>query len=77
MERTFEITDAESPGGKREQTWHFPSRAECTVCHNMAAKYVLGINTLQLNKEHSYAQDVINQLTAWEKLGLFSSPLPA
>lgn len=77
MDRTFEITDAESPGGKREQTWHFPSRAECTVCHNMAAKYVLGINTLQLNKEHSYAQDVVNQLTAWEKLGLFSSPLPA
>ena len=22
-------------GGKRKQTWHFPSRAECTLCHTM------------------------------------------
>ena len=36
--RTFTILDAQAPGGKRQQTWHFPSRTECTICHNMAAK---------------------------------------
>ena len=39
---TYTIDDADGPGGKREQTWHFPSRAECTLCHTMAAKYVAG-----------------------------------
>ena len=31
------------------QKWRFPSRAECAVCHNRAAHYVLGINGGQLN----------------------------
>ena len=39
-----------APGGRRQQTWHFPSRTECAVCHNMAAKYVLGVQTLQMNR---------------------------
>src|SRR5262249_32645513 len=33
-ERTFTIPDTEAPGGKRQQTWRFPSRAECVRCHN-------------------------------------------
>src|SRR5439155_17419 len=35
-DRRFTIRDAKAPGGKREQTWHFPSRAECMVCHSRA-----------------------------------------
>lgn len=73
---TFTIKDSTSPGGKREQTWHFPSRAECTMCHTMPAKYVLGLDTLQLNRDHDYHGVTANQLATFEHLGLFKEPLP-
>ena len=38
----------------RKQTWHYPSRAECMVCHSRAANYVLGPSELQMNKDHTY-----------------------
>jgi uncharacterized repeat protein (TIGR03806 family) len=76
LDRTYRISDPEAPGGKRQQTWHFPSRAECTVCHNMAAKYVLGVNTLQLNTDHDDGGVVENQLHTLERLGVFTKPLP-
>jgi putative heme-binding domain-containing protein len=76
-DRTFTIRDPEAPGGRRQQTWHFPSRAECTVCHNMGAKYVLGAQTLQMNKDHDYGGVVANQLRTLEHLGIFTKPLPA
>src|SRR5205814_8348976 len=47
---------------------HFPSRTECTACHNMSAKYALGLQTLQLSRE---------QAKQFEDLGLFTHPLPA
>lgn len=75
-DRTFSIADPAAPGGQRQQTWHFPSRAECTVCHNMAAKYALGGNTLQLNRDFDYGERVDNQLRTFEHLGLFTQPLP-
>jgi putative heme-binding domain-containing protein len=77
LDRSFTINDPALPEGKRIQTWHFPSRAECTVCHNMAAKYVLGINTPQINKKHDYSGVVDNQLRTFEHLRLFTEPLPA
>ncbi len=76
-DRTFTIKDAAAPGGKREQTWRFPSRTECTLCHTTAAKYVLGVNTLQMNKDHDYNGVVANQLETLEHLGIFTEPLPA
>ncbi len=76
LDRTFTISDPDAPGGKLQQTWHFHSRAECSVCHNMAAKFVLGINTLQMNKDHDYGGVVANQLSTLEHLGLFTEPLP-
>jgi putative heme-binding domain-containing protein len=75
-DRTFTIQDADAPDGRRQQTWHFPGRAECTVCHNMAAKYALGVNTLQLNKDHDYGGVIDNQLRTLEHLGVFTGPLP-
>lgn len=72
---TLQIKDPTAPGGKREQVWHFPSRAQCIMCHTMPAKFVLGINPLQLNKDHDYGNgQTVNQLTAWSKLGLFKNP---
>ena len=76
LDRTYLIRDSDAPGGQRQQTWHFPSRSECTVCHNMAAKYVLGVNTLQLNTDHDYGGVVDNQLRTLEHLGIFTKPLP-
>ncbi len=70
------IKDAKAPGGQREQVWHFPSRAQCIMCHTMPAKFVLGLNTIQLNKDHDYGNGkVANQLAAWSHLGLFTEPL--
>jgi uncharacterized repeat protein (TIGR03806 family) len=74
--RTVQIKDKTAPGGVREQVWHFPSRSECTLCHTMPAKYVLGLNTLQLNKDFHYAEGKLNQLTAFDQMGLFTEPLP-
>jgi uncharacterized repeat protein (TIGR03806 family) len=77
LDRTFSIRDPHAPGGVRQQTWHFPSRAECTLCHTMPAKFSLGVNTLQMNKDHDYGGVVANQLRTLEHLGLFTKPLPA
>ncbi len=74
LDREYAVRDAKAPGGVRRQTWHFPSRAECTLCHTMPAKFVLGVNTLQMNKEHDYGSGVrLNQLKALEKLGVFTN----
>ena len=77
LDREYVIKDASAPGGERKQTWRFPSRAECTLCHTMPAKYVLGINTRQLNRDHDYDGVVANQLATFDNLGLFEEPLPA
>jgi uncharacterized repeat protein (TIGR03806 family) len=69
------IKDADASGGKRTQTWHIPSRTECTVCHNMAAKYALGINTLQMNRDYDYGGVTDNQLRTFDHIGLFTQPL--
>jgi uncharacterized repeat protein (TIGR03806 family) len=76
LDREYIIQDPKAPGGSRKQTWHFPSRAECTLCHTMPAKYTLGVNTLQLNKDHDYGGVVANQLRTLEHLGVFTKPLP-
>lgn len=76
MDRKLTIKDASAPGGSREQVWHFPSRAECTLCHTMASKYVLGVTTLQMNRDHHYGDVVANQLETLEHLGVFKEKLP-
>jgi uncharacterized repeat protein (TIGR03806 family) len=75
LDRKFTIKDADAPGGTREQTWHFPSRAECTLCHTMSSKYALGVNTQQMNKDHDYGGVVANQLSTLDHLGLFTERL--
>jgi len=76
LDREYEIRDAAAPGGKRTQTWHFPSRAECTLCHTMAARYVLGATTLQMNRAHDYGSFAGNQLEVMSRMGYFKQPLP-
>ncbi len=76
LDRQYEIKDAAAAGGKRSQTWHFPSRAECTLCHTMAARYVLGATTLQMNRHHDYGSFSGNQLEVMSRMGYFKEPLP-
>src|SRR5262249_16609485 len=77
LDRTFMVKDADAPGGERKQTWHFPSRPERTLCHALPAKCVLGVNTLQRNRDHDYGGTKANQLRTLEHLGLFTKPLPS
>jgi hypothetical protein len=53
------------------QTWHYPSRSECIVCHTRAANFVLGLNELQMNRTHDYGKVRDNQLRTLEHLGVF------
>jgi len=59
-----------------EQNYRFPSRAECTLCHTNAAKFALGVSTMQLNGNHDYGGVVANQLATLEHIGLFTKKLP-
>jgi uncharacterized repeat protein (TIGR03806 family) len=60
----------EHPDGVRKQTWRYPSRSECMVCHSRAANYVLGLTEVQMNKEHDYGGVRDNQLRVLEHLGV-------
>jgi len=54
----------------RKQTWHFPSRVECMVCHSRAANFVLGLSTAQMNKEHDYGGTIEHQFRVFAQLDL-------
>ena len=71
LDRELTITDANAAGGKRKQVWHFPSRSECTLCHTMAARYVLGVTTMQMNREYDYGHFKMNQIDYLDRVGLF------
>jgi putative heme-binding domain-containing protein len=61
--------------GARASGWTFASRAECGLCHNYQAGFVLGANTYQLNRP--LAEDPArNQLAEFEDLGVFARRLP-
>ena len=72
----FEIADPNAEGGVRKQNWHYPSRAECMVCHSRAVNYVLGLTENQMNRDYAYDSGRLNQLQMLSELGLFTKPLP-
>lgn len=71
----------ESSTELRRQSWHFPSRVECLVCHSRAAGFVLGLSTAQMNKTHDYGGTTEHQFTVLSRLGLLKTkpnePSPA
>ncbi|MDB5297605.1 MAG: gdhB [Phycisphaerales bacterium] len=93
-DQTFAVRDPATPGAAtgtgaiRQQVWHYPSRAECTLCHTMPAGFVLGPSTAQMNRTFDYAAaahgsapalaggSADNQIRALEHVGLFDKPVP-
>ena len=72
----LDVADSSDPSGRREQTWRFPSRTECMVCHSRATGFILAFTPLQLDRDHDYGGTVDNQLRTFEHIGLFQGALP-
>jgi hypothetical protein len=58
----------------QEQTWRYPSRGECAVCHTPVAGHALSFNTAQLNRTGSIANEAGNQIDLLSSLGYFHNP---
>lgn len=62
--------------GSHTQSWYYPSRSDCLVCHNSHTNGVLGPKTRQMNRNLKYADgSTENQLRRWNRLGLFDTAL--
>jgi uncharacterized repeat protein (TIGR03806 family) len=73
LDREYQVRiprSKEHPDGIRKQSWRFPSRAECMTCHSRAANFVLGLNVLQMNRDHRWNGVRENQLRRLERLGV-------
>jgi mono/diheme cytochrome c family protein len=71
VDQTLTIKDPAAPSGERKQTYHYPSRAECLVCHSRAANFLLGVSDVQLAREFDYGNGhVDHQLRTLEHLGV-------
>ena len=73
VDREFTVRTAD---GSRAQSWHYPSRTECMVCHSRAVGFVLGLSTPQMNKNHDYGGHVENQLAVLQRVGLLGKINP-
>lgn len=74
LDVVYEVVDSKAPTGIRKQSWHYPSRAECMVCHSRAANYTLGLQTSQMNRSFLYDGVEENQLALLERLAFFKTP---
>ena len=55
------------------QSWHYPSRNECTSCHNAQIGSVLGPKTRHLNKAFIYPNGIeMNQLVNFSEMGILT-----
>lgn len=70
--RSEDIAITARDGTTRTQRWTYPGRADCLTCHNRTAGGLIGVSTRQLNRD---GHDGVNQLAAWNALGLFDPPL--
>jgi putative heme-binding domain-containing protein len=69
-DRVLTVIDDEAPGGKRKQTWHYPSRAECMTCHNPWAGHTLAFTLPQIDRDHDYGTVRDGQVRALQHAGL-------
>ncbi|HEY7119965.1 MAG TPA: PQQ-dependent sugar dehydrogenase [Tepidisphaeraceae bacterium] len=75
-EQRLTISDPAAPGGKREQTWRFGSRAQCLTCHSSWSAYTLAFTDEQIDCPLQYAGTDApeNQLAALRRIGFLPPP---
>ncbi len=71
---TGDYTIQTAGGGSRTQTWQFPSRAQCSLCHNAGVAGALGPRTHQIHRDVMYPSTgrIDDQIRTWNNLGMFS-----
>ncbi|HTQ36885.1 MAG TPA: chitobiase/beta-hexosaminidase C-terminal domain-containing protein [Steroidobacteraceae bacterium] len=73
---TEDIAIRDAAGHAHTQTWYYPSRKDCTTCHNSHTAGQLGPKTRQMNRDVHYPDGITeNQLRYWNRLGLFEPAL--
>ncbi len=72
--RTFALTDAAAPGGKRQQTWRYASRTECLRCHNPWSENALAFHIPQINRDRDFGGVTDNQIRTFRHIGLLEEP---
>ena len=74
--RTESIPVKSAAGEVHNQSWYYPSRADCLACHNSKTSGVLGVKARQMNRTFAYPSGVTdNELRAWNHVGLFAPRL--
>jgi putative heme-binding domain-containing protein len=68
-DRPLTVVDARAPGGKRQQTWHYPGRGECMQCHNPWAGFALAFAPAQIDRRYDYGAAIDEQLRTLEHAG--------
>jgi hypothetical protein len=59
-----------------QQAWHYPSRSECTECHNSVVGFSLGPEVKNMNVAYKYASGAMaNQLDTLAHIGYFDAPV--
>jgi uncharacterized repeat protein (TIGR03806 family) len=71
------VPDPSNPGSSVNLEWRFPSRTDCLACHTDSYGRVIGIRTLQLNRDFDFDGLVDNQLRAWNHVGMFDRNIGA
>lgn len=75
--KTFSILD--KSGNPVDIDYQYPSRSQCIQCHTNAANGALGLNTPQMNSDFLFPASGVtdNQLRTYDRISLFTTPLPA
>lgn len=73
-EGTSETFQVDVGGTPTNQTWNYPSRASCLNCHTQVGGYTLSFNSQQMNRNHDYNAQNLNQIEALSAAGYFSNP---
>ena len=72
------VADPSAQNGRREQIWHFNSRAQCMTCHTTWTNYALAFNQPQLDRTEQYqvGSSIVadSQLHSFRHLGLLPEP---
>ncbi|MES9970062.1 MAG: hypothetical protein ABW092_08515, partial [Candidatus Thiodiazotropha sp.] len=69
------LLDAAKEKAFGNQVWHYPSGAECMLCHTTIAGVALGPELGQMNRDFPYTALTANQLITYEAIGLLDDAL--